>query len=52
MVTLASLLPVIVGLVLVVVGVIAHDQTVRDIGIGFLGGGTTTGIIQRGGVVR
>lgn len=47
LVSLASYLPVVVGLVLVVVGVLAKDPTVRDVGIGFLGGGATAGGVER-----
>lgn len=43
---LATLAPLVIGLVLVVVGVVAHDPTVRDVGIGFLGGGVTTGSVH------
>lgn len=46
MASLAALLPVIIGLVLVILGVFAKDPTVRDIGIGFLGGGATTGTVH------
>lgn len=45
--SLPVLLPVVVGLVMVVLGVLAKDPTVRDIGIGFLGGGVTTGATAR-----
>lgn len=46
MLALSALLPIIIGLVLVVIGVFAHDPEVRNIGIGFLGGGTTTGAVH------
>lgn len=43
---LEAYLPTLTGLVLVVIGVLSHDPDLKLVGIGFLGGGVTTGGVQ------